>query len=155
TSEMTRAVVATDFGGPEVLSVIEMPVGVPGPDEVVIEVHATGTNPFDYKKYRPDFDPNRSRLPMRIGDEASGIVRWVGDRAQGPGGPIRVGDEVIGFPVPGAYAEKIVARASSVFPKPATLSFEQASVLMSSGTTAVHALVAVRVSSGDTVLVHN
>jgi NADPH:quinone reductase-like Zn-dependent oxidoreductase len=154
-SETTRAVVATDFGGPEVLSIIEVPVGIPGPGEVLIDVRAAGANPIDYKKYRPDFDPDRSRLPIRLGDEASGVVMAVGDRAHGPAGPIRVGEEVIAFPVQGAYAGTIVVPESSVLPKPATLSFEQAAGLMGSGTTAVHALAAAGVWKGDTVLVHN
>jgi NADPH2:quinone reductase len=48
-SETTIAVVATGFGGPEVLSVLETQVGRPGPGEVLIEVRAAGTNPVDYK----------------------------------------------------------------------------------------------------------
>ncbi len=48
-SGMTRAVVATAFGGPEVLSVIQTPVSPPGPGEVLISVRAAGTNPIDYK----------------------------------------------------------------------------------------------------------
>jgi hypothetical protein len=50
-SKMTRAVVATGFGGPEVLSAIETPVGPLGPGEVLIDVRAAGTNPIDYKLY--------------------------------------------------------------------------------------------------------
>ena len=46
---MATKVVATAFGGPEVLSVVEADVPEPGPGEVVIAVKAAGINPFDYK----------------------------------------------------------------------------------------------------------
>jgi NADPH2:quinone reductase len=46
-SEVTRAVVATRFGGPEVLSLVDAPVGSPGVEEVLIEVRAAGANPVD------------------------------------------------------------------------------------------------------------
>ena len=48
---MTQTVVATGFGGPEVLSVIDEFVGEPKPGQVLIEVRAVGTNPIDYKMY--------------------------------------------------------------------------------------------------------
>ncbi len=48
---MASAVVATAFGGPEVLSLIEVPAGLPGPGQVLIDVKAAGVNPADYKMY--------------------------------------------------------------------------------------------------------
>ncbi len=78
-SGMTRAVVATAFGGPEVLSVIETPVGPPGPDEVLISVRAAATNPLDYKLYSGNMGRDPARLPMRLGFEVAGVVTEVGD----------------------------------------------------------------------------
>jgi NADPH:quinone reductase len=153
-SRMTRAVVATAFGGPEVLSVIETPVDPPGPDEVLISVRAAATNPLDYKLYSGNMGRDPARLPMRLGFEVAGVVTEVADGVQGPAGPVRAGDEVIGYRVTGGYAAAVVAPASSVIPKPSTLSFEQASGLMLTGVTAVHALTLVRVSAGETVLVY-
>jgi NADPH2:quinone reductase len=152
--ELTTAIVATGFGGPEVLSVIETPLGAPGPGEVLIEVRAAGTNPVDYKMYSGAFGRDPAQLPMRLGREAAGVVAAVGDGAEGPAGVIQVGDQVVAFPIAGAYAAAVVVPASSVVPKPSTLSFEQASGLMLTGATAVHALRAVRIGSGDTVLIH-
>jgi NADPH2:quinone reductase len=151
---MTSVVVATAFGPPEVLSVIDVPVGAPGPGEVAVAVRAAGVNPFDAKMYSGEFGTDPAKLPMRLGFEAAGVVTAVGDGAEGPAGPVSPGDEVIAYPVPGAYAAEVVARASSVLPKPSTLSFEEAAGLMVTGTTAVHALSVTGVGIGDTLVIH-
>jgi NADPH:quinone reductase-like Zn-dependent oxidoreductase len=151
---MATAVVATAFGGPEVLALVEVPAQGPGPGQVLIEVRAAGVNPVDYKMYAGAYGADPSRLPMRLGYEVSGMVRAVGDGAEGPGGPVHRGDEVIAYPVQGGYATELVAPASSVLAKPAGLSFEQASGLMLTGVTAAHTLHATDVGVGDTVVVH-
>jgi NADPH:quinone reductase len=153
-SEMTTAVVARAFGGPDVLSVIDTPIGRPGPGEVRIHVHAAGTNPIDFKMYSGALGQDPAKLPMRLGREAAGVVTAVADGAQGPAGPLHRGDEVIAFPIEGGYAADVIVPASSVVPKPSTLSFEQAGGLMLTGTTAIHALKAAAVGSGDTFLIH-
>jgi NADPH:quinone reductase-like Zn-dependent oxidoreductase len=91
---------------------------------------------------------------MRLGAEVSGVVTAVGDGAEGPAGAVRVGDEVIGYPVGGGYAGALTVPATSVYPKPAGLSFEEASGLSLVGVTAYHLLEATGVGPGDTVLVH-
>ena len=65
-----------------------------------------------------------------------------------------VGDEVIAYRVDGGYAEELVAAASAVVPKPATLGWEAAGGLLLAGATAVHTLTAADVQTGETVLVH-
>jgi len=52
---MTKRVVATAAGGPEVLELVEEPDREPGPGEVLIEVRAAGVNPVDYKRYAGGF----------------------------------------------------------------------------------------------------
>ena len=151
---MTRAVVATAFGGPEVLSVIAAPVSPPGPGEVLISVRAAGTNPIDYKRYGGAMGRDPAQLPMRLGSEAAGVVTEAADGVLGPGGVIRTGDEVVAFRIAGAYADDVTVPAASVIPKPSTQSFEQASGMMLTGVTAAHALAAARVGAGETVLVH-
>lgn len=151
---MTTTVVATAFGGPEVLSLINEPAPVPGPGQVLLEVRAAATNPVDYKLYGGAYGKDPSRLPLRVGMEASGIVSAAGEGAEGPAGLIQVGDEVIAYPIQGAYATEVVAPVSSVLPKPANLSFEAASGLMLTGCTAVHTLSVTAVGSGDTVVIH-
>ena len=71
-------------------------------------MRSAGVNPIDYKLYGGM--RGGATFPMRIGMEAAGIVAAVGDDAQGPDGPWQVGDEVIGFRVPGAAAEQVARR---------------------------------------------
>ncbi len=151
---MAIKVVATAFGGPEVLAVVEEPVAATGPGEVSVEVRAVGTNPVDYKLFSGTFGADESLLPMAIGSEAAGVVTEVGEGAEGPGGPVRVGDPVIVYRAPGAYASQVVVPGDAVVPKPADMSFEAAAGLMLTGSTAVHALQATSVGAGDTVVVH-
>ncbi len=151
---MTRAVVATAFGGPEVLSLVELPTPEPGPGEIVVDVRAAGVNPADIKSYNGVFGTDPTTLPKRLGSEVSGVVAAVGDGAEGPEGPLALGDAVIVHPVRGGYADQVVARAKDAYAKPGELTFEQAAGLMLTGTTAVHLVVATGVGDGDTVLVH-
>lgn len=151
---MSRVVVATAFGGPEVLSVVEQPDAPPGPGEAVVDVRAAGINPADWKAYSGEFGRDDSRLPLRLGYEVAGVVSAVGEGATGPAGPVAAGDEVIGFRVQGGYADRLVVPASALVPKPAGLDWPAAAGLMLTGATAVHALTATAVGEGDTVLVH-
>jgi NADPH2:quinone reductase len=134
---MARAVVATTFGGPEALSVVDVPVPKPGAGEVLVAVRAAGANPMDYRSYSGAFGADPSQLPMRLGREASGVVIGLGDPS--PSG-VRVGDEVMCYPVRGAYSTELVVDGSDIVPKPTGLSFEQAGGLLLAGATAVHTL---------------
>lgn len=151
---MPPVVIATAFGGPDVLSVTDEPTPEPGPGEARIEVRAAGVNPADYKSYNGMFGTDPARLPMRLGVEAAGVVTAAGPDATGPAGPISAGDEVIAFRAGGAYAAELVVPAQSLVPKPAGLDWAQASGLMVTGATAWHLMVATDVHDGDTVLIH-
>src|SRR5215470_12654153 len=78
----------------------------------------------------------------------------LGPGAGGPAGPVSVGDEVIVYRAPGAYATELVVPAGAVVPKPAILDWAQAAGLMLTGVTAWHLLAATAVAAGDTVLIH-
>ncbi|WP_371667167.1 NADP-dependent oxidoreductase [Streptomyces sp. NBC_00289] len=151
---MSVVVVASAYGGPEVLSVIDEPVQEPGPGQVRIAVRAAGVNPFDHKVYSGALGTDPANLPLRLGSEAAGVVTAVGAGAAGPAGPVEVGDEVIAYRASGAYAADLVVPASSVVPKPAGLSWEQAGGLLAVGATAVHVLEAIGLRKGESVLVH-
>lgn len=151
---MTSAVVATAFGGPETLALIDADVPSPGHGEVAISVLAIGVNPIDVKVYSGLMGADPAALPMRLGFEAAGVVTAVGPDAVGPEGPVAVGDEVIAYRIGGAYAGDVVVPAAAVVRKPASLDWPQAAGLMLTGATAVHALTATSVVEGDTVLVH-
>jgi NADPH:quinone reductase-like Zn-dependent oxidoreductase len=147
---MTKVAVATQYGGPESATVVDAPTPEPGPGHVRIAVRAAGVNPIDYKVYSGLFGEDPSRLPMRLGFEAAGVVDAVGSDVDG----FAVGDEVIGHPLPGASAEQIVAPVGSLVRKPADLDWNEAAGLLLVGATAVHGLAATDVKAGDTVLIH-
>src|SRR5947207_9913036 len=150
---VTLVVNAAAYGGPEVLSVVDEPVADPGPGEARIEVRAAGVNPVDVKSYSGAFGADPARLPIRLGAEAAGVVTAVGADTAGPAGPVGVGDEVIAYRAPGAYATELVVPAQAVVPKPSTLDWPQAAGLMLTGVTAWHLLAATEAGPGDTGLV--
>ena len=99
-----RAVVLTEFGGPEVLRIADVPAPTPGPDEVLVDVAATALNRADILQ-RKGFYPNPFPTDYDIpGMEFSGTVAAVGNRVSA----WRVGDEVMGIVAGGAYAESLV-----------------------------------------------
>jgi len=149
------AVLATAYGGPEVLAVEPVELPAPGPGEVLVDVRAAGLNPFDWKLFSGRMGADPAALPRRIGLEASGVIAEVGpDGAQGPRGPLAVGAEVIVYPASGTWATRFVARASSCLPKPSNVSWEAGAGTMATGVTAVHMVEAGAVGDGDVVLVH-
>ncbi|MGZ4543172.1 MAG: quinone oxidoreductase family protein [Mycobacteriaceae bacterium] len=151
---MTKHVVATAYGGAEVLSLVDEQLAEPGVGEVLLDVRAAGVNPADVKRYSGAWGTDKGKLPMRLGFEVAGVVSAVGPEAVSPTGPVLVGDEVIAFRVSGGYAEQLVVAAADLVPRPTEVSWEQAAGLMLAGVTAMHAVTATAVRTGDTVLVH-
>lgn len=151
---MATVVMAGAYGGPEVLTIADVPAAEPGPGQARIEVRGCGVNPVDYKLYSGAMGGDPSRLPLQLGFEAAGVVAAVGPDAVGPAGPVEVGDEVIAYRVSGAYAAELVAPAQAMVPKPHALGWPEASGLMLAGATAWHALAATSVARGTTLLVH-
>jgi len=156
---MPRIVRPTAHGTPDVLTVVEVPTPHAAADGVVVEVRAAGVNPIDWKLYSGAFhavdDDHKdaagtaTSMPS-IGLECAGVVTEVGADVTG----VRVGDEVIVYPVTAAYADYVTAPVTSILVKPARLGWAEAGSLMLTGTTAVHALHAAGVAAGDTLLVH-
>jgi NADPH:quinone reductase len=147
------AVVATAYGEPDVLTLIDAERPVPGPGQVLIEVRAAGINPLDHKLYSGAFGADPAALPMRLGLEVAGVVAEIGPD-DSDDQTFAVGDAVLANGVSDGYAAFVVADRADVFAKPDTLSFEEASGLLVTGGTAVDLLTATRVQAGDTVLVH-
>ncbi|NYI59468.1 NADP-dependent oxidoreductase [Cellulomonas soli] len=145
-----RAVVATAYGGPEVLQVVPIDPGPPGLGEVLLDVRAAAVNPWDWKSYSGTAGHDPARLPMRLGLEASGVVAEVGPGVRW----LAPGDEVVAWPVSGAYASRVVVPEQSCVRRPASLGWAQAAGLLVTGVAAVHALAATGTGSGDVVLVH-
>ncbi len=151
---MAQKIVAIAFGGPDVLGLVEAEAPLPGPGQVVIEVRAAGVNPVDYVSFSGAFGRDESRLPLPVGSEVAGVIAALGPDTEIASGGGAVGDPVLAFEAPGAYAAYVTVSAQDVFAKPDTVDFPAAANLLLVGTTAADMLRVVPIQQGDTVLVH-
>jgi NADPH2:quinone reductase len=143
-----KAIQVDEVGGPEVLTLAEVPRPEPGPGQVLVEIAAVGVNFVDVY-HRTGLYP--MPLPLIPGGEAAGRVVAVGPGAD----QALVGQRVVSTDLSGAYAQYALAPAERVVPVPETLSDELAAAVFLQGLTA-HYLTrdSYRVQPGDTVLVH-
>jgi NADPH2:quinone reductase len=152
-----KAIGLTEFGGPEVLKVIDLPEPEPGPGEVRIRVHAAAVNPTDITFRSGGRAAQLADLPAPYipGMDAAGVVDKLGEKSDGR---LAVGDRVIAYVIPfgphgGSYAEQVVVAAASVVPAPAGASFPEASTLLLNATTARLSLDALALPPAATVAV--
>ena len=101
-----RAVRFNQFGGPEVLEIVDLPDPRPGPGQVWIAVRAAGVDPTDWKKRKGLLD---GELPQTVGHEAAGVVDELGERLA----DVAVGDRVSGFSADGAAQAELAVLPSS------------------------------------------
>jgi NADPH:quinone reductase-like Zn-dependent oxidoreductase len=127
-------------GGPEVLVVEAAPVPEPGPGQVLVAVRAAGITYTELEWEETWARDGRDRTPVIPSHEFSGVVEVLGPEVS----DLWVGQEVFGmarFDRDGAAAEFVLAQASDVAPKPASVSHAQAATLPLSALTAWQALV--------------
>ncbi len=154
-ADMMRAVVQDTFGGPEVLTVRQVPRPVPLPTEVLVRVHAAGINPVDWKtRGGTGMAGVLGEPPFTLGWDVSGVVAEVGFGVT----TLKVGDEVYGMPwfprVANAYAEYVTAPARQWARKPATVDHAHAAAVPLAALTAWQALVdTAHVRAGQRVLI--
>jgi NADPH:quinone reductase-like Zn-dependent oxidoreductase len=141
-----QAVQFSQFGGPEVLRIVDLPDPHPGPGEIRIAVRAAGVNQSDWKKRQGLMD---EELPQTLGYEAAGVVDELGPGVTG----VAVGDRVFGFSAEGA-AQAELAVLSYYAPVPAKLGFADAAALPAAVETAARALDQLGVGGGGTLLVN-
>ena len=141
-----KAVRFSQFGGPEVLEIVDLPDPHAGPGQVRIAVRAAGVNPSDWKKREGLMDEG---LPQTLGYEAAGVVDEVGEGVT----DVAVGDRVFGLSADGA-AQAELAVLSFYSPIPASLDFAGAAALPAAIETATRALDQLGVASGSTVLIN-
>lgn len=144
-----KAIRFGEFGGPEVLRLVDTDTPDPGPGQVRLRVVAAAVNPIDYKIRSGSMaGVFTTGLPAVPGAEAAGVVDAVGEGV----GHLAVGDEAFGFTDTGGYAE--YALASTVVRKPEELSFEEAAALSLVAETAQRTLDLLALAAGETVLIH-
>lgn len=151
---MAQKWIAPEYGGPEVLKLVDTDVAPPRTGEVTIDVRAAGVNPTDYKGVAGSYSKDPSRLPLPVGNELAGVISAIGPDTEIASGGGAVGDEVIAFRVPGSYATSINVPAADVFAKPSSLEFPEAANLLLVGATAKDMIRVVGMKTGETILVH-
>lgn len=154
-----RAVVVTEYGGPEVLRQVDIDEPHAGPGQVRIRVHAATVNPADVLLRIGDIDDALRASPLsapyRPGMEVAGILDEIAPDAATH---LHIGDRVMAILIPieasgGAYAEYVVVDADQVTAAPAGSSHAEAATLPMNGLTARRALDVLHLTPGDTLAV--
>lgn len=152
-----RAIIVTDFGGPEALELIETPIPEPRRGQVRVKVAASAVNPVDVATaagvmHQVGNAPQRSQVG--VGWDVAGVVDAVGEDVTG----FAAGDRVVavldrvGAPL-GAFAEYVVAGTHAVAHVPDGVDLDEAATIPLPGLTAHQALDALNLAAGDTLLV--
>jgi len=148
-SQTVKAVQLSSFGGPEVMKLVDVTVGDPGPGQARVRHHAIGLNFIDIYQ-RSGVYPNA--LPAVLGMEGAGVVEAVGQGVS----HIKPGDRVAYANNPmGAYAESRVMPAWVLVKIPKAISFEVGASMMLKGATAHYLFKrTANLQKGHTVLFH-
>jgi NADPH:quinone reductase-like Zn-dependent oxidoreductase len=146
-----KAVRFDQYGGIEVLKVVDVPEPEPGPGQAVVQVKAAGTNPGEAKIRQGLLHAQwPATFPSGQGSDLAGVVAGTGPGVTG----FSPGDHVIGFTDNRAsQAEYVLVEAENLTPRPAAVPWAVAGGLKVAGTTAYAAVRAVTLSPGDTVVV--
>lgn len=145
-----RAVTAAQPGGPEVLTLTELPDPVPGAGEVVIDVTATAVNRADTLQRQGNYPPPPGASDV-LGLECSGRISAVGPDVSG----WQVGDEVCALLAGGGYGEKVLVPAGQVMPVPKGVDLVTAGALPEVACTVwSNVFMIAGLQAGETLLVH-
>lgn len=145
-----KVVQLTEYGGPDVLKLVELEKPVPKDHEVLIQIHAIGVNYADTARREGQYVV-KTPLPFIPGAEVAGVVIEVGEKVTN----VKPGSRVVTLIESGGYAECAVADSRGLIPLPEQLSFEYAAALPLQGLSAYHILKTMgRLEEGETVLVH-
>jgi NADPH:quinone reductase-like Zn-dependent oxidoreductase len=141
-----KAIQFTEFGGPEVLQVVDLPEPHPADGQIRVRVHAVGVNPIDWKVRSGMLGGD---LPKMTGQEVSGVVDEIGAGVS----DVAVGDEVFGPAAGGGGAAEYALLQNSAR-VPASLDFAGAAALPVAVETAARTLDLLDIGEGQTVLVN-
>jgi len=146
---MARTVIIEQHGGPEMLKLVDRPVGAPGPGEIRIRHMAAGLNFIDIYQRTGLY---KMTLPAALGMEGAGIVEAVGDGVV----HLKAGDRAAyACQPPGAYSEARVMPAAQVCPLPDGISFDEGAAMMLKGLTVDYLFNRTTpIKRGDWVLFH-
>lgn len=143
-----KAIQVTQTGGPEVLTLADLPAPAPKSNEALIEIKVIGINFIDVYLREGRYP---SPLPFIAGQEAAGVITEVGAEVTN----LKPGDRVAYCGIPGSYAEYASVPAERLVKVPAELDFDTAAAAMLQGMTAhylCHSTYPIK--AGETALIH-
>lgn len=145
-----KAMQLKEYGGPEVLQLVELEKPVPKGQQVLIEIHAIGVNYADTARREGQYVVP-TPLPFIPGAEVAGVVVETGESVKN----VKPGDRIVTLIESGGYADFALADSRGLIPLPEQMNFEQAAALPLQGLSAYHILKTMgRLDKGETVLVH-
>lgn len=143
-----KAIQIQEVGGPEVLKLVELPIPIPGPGQVLIRVESVGLNFIEIYFRKGQY---KTALPLIPGSEAAGTVEELGPGVQG----FTAGELVASTAVMGSYAEYALVPAAQLVKVPEGLGPEKAAAAMLQGMTAHYlAYSTYPLKAGETALIH-
>jgi len=148
-----KAIVAHEYGGPEVLKYEDVPVPEPKENEILMRVIASGVNPADplilNGKYAKEFG---THLPLILGYDMAGVVVKTGAKVT----KLKVGDPVYAYLLwGGGWAEYCISNEGESAIKPKSVSFTDAASVPLAALTAWQALIDIgKIHAGQTALIH-
>jgi NADPH:quinone reductase len=143
-----KAIQIRETGGPEVLELVDLPIPVPGPGQVLIRIEAIGMNFIEIYFRKGQY---KATLPVVPGSEAAGTVEECGSGVTG----FKAGDTVASTAVLGSYAEYALVPAAQLVKVPDGLTPEQAAATLLQGMTAHYLAYSTwPLKAGETCLVH-
>ncbi|MBT2682484.1 NADPH:quinone oxidoreductase family protein [Bacillus sp. ISL-37] len=145
-----KAIQLKEYGGPEVLLLVELERPVPKGHQVLIEIQAIGVNYADTARREGQYVVP-TKLPFIPGAEIAGVVVETGESVTN----VKKGDRIVTLIESGGYAEFALADSRGLIPLQDQMEFEQAVALPLQGLSAYHILKTMgRLEKGETVLVH-
>eukprot|EP00999_Lentomonas_sp_LEN2_P002791 NODE_659_length_1283_cov_66.545848_g620_i0.p1 GENE.NODE_659_length_1283_cov_66.545848_g620_i0~~NODE_659_length_1283_cov_66.545848_g620_i0.p1 ORF type:complete len:379 (+),score=81.09 NODE_659_length_1283_cov_66.545848_g620_i0:49-1185(+) len=147
------------YGGVDVLTVLEIDIPTPGPDEVLVEVKAAGLNFAELMAREGLYPDAPKKFPICVGYEGSGIVIASGDGKGDvdifPGFSVGVGDRVLFMIQFGAHKSHVIVPKTNVIPMPEGMTFVEAAAMPVTYVTAYHSLIrCANLRKNESVLIH-
>lgn len=150
-----KAIRIDEFGGPEVMKIVEVEHLLPAADEILVKVYAASVNPADYIIRQGGNEGLKPllKLPMGLGIDAAGTIEEIGSDVT----EFKKGDRVYGVPnyLDGSYTEYLAAKANQFAIMPHSINFNEAASLPACARMAWSGMVEkAKVEPGQRVLIH-
>ncbi|MDR6865733.1 NADPH:quinone reductase-like Zn-dependent oxidoreductase [Microbacterium resistens] len=147
---MAHAIVHAAIGGPEVLTLVEIPEPEPAAGEAVVRIEAAGVNPIDAKQRGGVRPIPPLTEPRRVGFDGAGVVTALGDGVSG----LAIGDRVAIRDTLGTYSTALAVPAAHLAPLPDAVTAGEGAALGIPAGTAYQSLRSLGVRDDDVLLVH-